>query len=360
VFKRSLVKPDGRRIHLYGRTSLPPAADVDGPRGAPASSHMRWHPLRGEWVVYAAHRQTRTFLPPPEYNPLLPSTDPRNPTEVPGSAWDVAAFDNLYPSLSAGAGLPPPQIVDTAAGTGACEVVVFSRDPQQSLGTLPLPQIELIFEVWADRTADLGGRDEIAYVFPFENRGVEVGVTLHHPHGQIYAYPFVPPIPARELAHQKRHYDSHGRNLALELLAAELAADERILYRGPRAVALVPVCARYAYEVWVTPSVPCPSLLALDAETRADLARALKTVLLKYDGLWNQRLPYVMACYQAPCDGEVHPEAQLRIEFYPPYRMPGRLKYLAGTELGAGVFTAETLPEQKAAELRAVEVVLDE
>ncbi|WP_434425846.1 galactose-1-phosphate uridylyltransferase [Nannocystis pusilla] len=196
-------------------------------------------------------------------------------------------------------------------------------------------------------------------MFPFENRGVEVGVTLHHPHGQIYAYPFVPPLPARVLAQEERYHALHGRPLALELLEAELAADERILYRGPRAVALVPVCARYAYEVWVTPRVPCPSLLALDTEIRADLARALKTTLLKYDGLWGRPFPYVMACYQAPSDGELHPETQLRIEFYPPYRMPGRLKYLAGTELGAGVFTAETLPELKAAELRAVEVKLE-
>nr|WP_276603054.1 galactose-1-phosphate uridylyltransferase [Nannocystis pusilla] len=320
---------------------------------------MRWHPLRAEWVVYATHRQTRTFLPPPEYNPLLPSSDPNQPTEVPGSAWDVAVFDNLYPSLSADAGASPPQIVDTVPGVGACEVVVFSRDPGQSLGTLPLAQIELILDVWADRTADLGRRAELAYVFPFENRGVEVGVTLHHPHGQIYAYPFVPPLPARVLAQEERYHALHGRALALELLEAELAADERVLYRGPRAVALVPVCARYAYEVWVTPRVPCPSLLALDTEIRADLARALKTTLLKYDGLWGRPFPYVMACYQAPSDGELHPETQLRIEFYPPYRMPGRLKYLAGTELGAGVFTAETLPELKAAELRAVEVELE-
>ncbi|WAS90726.1 galactose-1-phosphate uridylyltransferase [Nannocystis punicea] len=360
MFKRSLVKPDGRMLHLYGRTSLPPECDVDGPRGGQGGSHMRWHPLRAEWVVYATHRQTRTFLPPPEYNPLLPSSDPAQPTEVPGCPWDVAVFDNLYPSLSAEVGVPPKQLVDTAPGVGACEVVVFSRDPKQSLGRLPLAQIELILDVWADRTGELGRRGDIAYVFPFENRGVEVGVTLHHPHGQIYAYPFVPPIPARQLAQEKQYHALHGRNLALELLAAELAADERILYSGPRAVALVPVCARYAYEVWVTPRVPCPSFLGLDLEVRADLARALKTTLLKYDGLWDRPFPYVMACYQAPCDDELHPETQLRIEFYPPYRMPGRLKYLAGTELGAGVFTAETLPEQKAAELRAVEVKLDD
>lgn len=360
MYKRSLTKPDGRRLHLYGRSELPPDCVADGPRGGPAGSHMRWQPLRGEWVVYATHRQTRTFLPPPEYNPLLPTADPANPTEVPGCAWDVAVFDNLYPSLTAAPGPAPASLVATAPGVGACEVVVFSRDPHGSLGGLPLAQLELILEVWADRTRDLAARGDIAYVFPFENRGVEVGVTLHHPHGQIYAYSFVPPIPARELANQRSYYLQRGRGLLLDLLADELAGGERILYRGERAVALVPVCARYAYEVWVAPTVPCPSLLALDPPTRADLARALKTTLLKYDGLWGRPFPYVMACHQAPCDGAEHPESQLRIEFYPPYRMPGRLKYLAGTELGAGVFTAETLPEDKAAELRAVEVRIDD
>ncbi|MDC0675279.1 galactose-1-phosphate uridylyltransferase [Nannocystis radixulma] len=360
MYKRSLTKPDGRHLHLYGRSELPADCVADGPRGGQGGSHMRWHPLRGEWVVYATHRQTRTFLPPPEYNPLLPTRDPSQPTEVPGCAWDVAVFDNLYPSLASTRVEPPACIVDTAPGVGACEVVVFSRDPHGSLGGLPLAQIELILEVWADRTRELGARDDIAYVFPFENRGVEVGVTLHHPHGQIYAYPFVPPLVARELANQRTYHATRGSNLLLDLLRAEITEGERLVYAGDRAVALVPVCARYAYEVWVAPLVPCPSLLALDAATRRDLARALKTTLLKYDGLWGKPFPYVMACYQAPSDGDSHPESQLRIEFYPPYRMPGRLKYLAGTELGAGVFTAETLPEDKARELRAVEVRIDD
>lgn len=360
MHKRSLTKPDGRQLHLYARAPLPDGIVADGPRGGSANSHMRWHPVRGEWVVYATHRQTRTFLPPPEFNPLLPTFDPDNPTEVPAGPWDVAVFDNLFPSLSPGASHPPAALVETAPGRGACEVVVFTPDPKTSLGALPLSQIDLILEVWADRTRELGARDDILYVFPFENRGVEVGVTLHHPHGQIYAYSFIPPLPARELANQREHHAARGGNLVVDLLAAELASGERILYRGERAVALVPVCARYAYEVWVAPIAPCPSLVALDPATRADLARALKTTLLKYDGLWDRPFPYVMACYQAPSDGQDHPESQLRIEFYPPYRMPGRLKYLAGTELGAGVFTAETLPEAKAAELRAVEVTIDD
>ncbi|HEY8377026.1 MAG TPA: galactose-1-phosphate uridylyltransferase [Nannocystis sp.] len=359
MHKLSLKKPDGRALHLYARAPFPAGIVADGPRGGRANSHLRWHPLRGEWVVYATHRQTRTFLPPAEFDPLRPTTDPAHPTEVPAGPWEVAVFDNLFPALGGGPGEPPELLVATAPGRGACEVVVFTQRSEGSLGALPLGQIELILEVWADRTRELGARDDVAYVFPFENRGVEVGVTLHHPHGQIYAYPFIPPIPARELAQQRAYYDAHGSGLVVDLLAAELKTGERIVYRGERAAAWIPAWARYAYEVWIAPIRACPSLLQVDAETRADLARALKTVLLKYDGLWQRPFPYVMACHQAPCDGGEYPGAQLRFEFYPPYRMPGRLKYLAGTEIGAGVYTAETLPEDKAAELRAVEVRID-
>ena len=339
---------------------MPEGIVATGPHGGAPGSHFRWHPLRGEWVVYATHRQTRTFLPPAEFNPLRPGTDPAHPTEVPAGPWEVAVFENLFPALSPRAGAAPEALVETRPGVGACEVVVFTQDPNASLGSLPLTRIELIFEVWGDRYRELGARDEIAYVFPFENRGVEVGVTLHHPHGQIYAYPFVPPLPARELEMQRAHFDEHGSGLLAGLIAGEIADGRRMLYVGEHAVAFVPVCARYAYEVWVAPIEPHASFAALDAATRADLARALKTVLRKYDAMWQRPFPYLMACKQAPTDGAEHPEAHLQIELYPPYRMPGRLKYLAGTEIGAGVFTADTLPEDKAAELRAVEVDLDD
>ncbi len=158
------------------------------------NSHLRWHPLRGEWIAYASHRQHRTFLPPPEWNPLAVTTDPSAPTEVPAGPWEVAVFENLFPTLSGQAHDPPASIVDTRPGRGACEVVVFTQDPTSSLGRLPVDHVALIVDVWADRTEALGARDDVEYVFPFENRGVEVGVTLHHPHGQIYAYPFVPPV----------------------------------------------------------------------------------------------------------------------------------------------------------------------
>jgi len=194
---------------------------------------------------------------------------------------------------------------------------------------------------------------------PFENRGVEVGVTLHHPHGQVYAYPFIPPIAARELEQQLQELQADGTGLLRQLVQAEIADGARMVYAGERVAAFVPVCARYPYEVWIAPVRPAPSLADLDREERAELARALKTVLLKYDGLWSRPFPYIMVVHQAPTDGATHPEAHVHFEFYPAYRLPGRLKYLAGSEMGAGVFTADTLPEEKAAELRGVQVTLE-
>lgn len=360
MFKRALLKPDGRQLILYAREpwrgeATAPSPSID--RLVP-NSHLRWHPLRGEWIAYASHRQNRTFLPPAEYNPLAVTTDPQHPTELPSGPWEVAVFDNRFPTLIRDAGDAPVVEVPTRPGRGACEVVVFTQDPAASLGTLPLARLELIAEVWADRYHDLGAREDVEYVFEFENRGVEVGVTLGHPHGQIYAYPFVPPIPARELQQQAGFLAAHGRGLLEDIVATEVSGGTRVLYRGEHVVAFVPVFARYSYEVWIATRRAAPSIAAFSGAERADFARALKTVLLKYDGLWSKPFPYIMSFHQAPTDGLPHPEAHFHAEFYPAYRMPGRLKYLAGSEMGAGVFTADTLPEEKARELQAIEVSL--
>jgi UDPglucose--hexose-1-phosphate uridylyltransferase len=361
MHKRALTKPDGRPLILYGRQPIPDNLCAPSANKAPnePNAHLRWHPVRGEWVAYAAHRQNRTFLPPPEYNPLAASCDERNPTELPEGPWDVAVFENLFPTLTLKAHDPPRLAVPTAPGGGMCEVVVFTQDANASLGTLPLWHIELLLDVWGDRYETLGKLSQIQYVFPFENRGVEVGVTLHHPHGQIYAYPFVPPVAARELEMQRAHHERHGRGLIEDLVAREIADGVRMVYAGSHAAAFVPICARYPYEVWVAPLRPAPSLAALTAAERTDFARALKTVLLKYDALWSRPFPYILVFHQAPTDGAAHPEAHLHAEFYPALRMPDRLKYLAGSEVGAGVFTADTLPEEKARELQAVIVDVD-
>lgn len=361
MYSQTLLKPDGRRLTLYSRHPIAGGITAPSPSDqlVQANPHLRWHPLRGEWVAYASHRQGRTFMPPPEYNPLAPTKDPQFPTELPQGNYDVAVFDNRFPSLLPAATNPPQEIVDTLPANGACEVVVFTQDPQSALSALPLDHLELLMQVWGDRTRALSELPQIQYVLPFENKGVEVGVTLHHPHGQIYAYPFVPPVPARMGECQLAYYQQHQRGLLEDLMQKEIADDQRILYQDEWAIAFVPVCARYPYEVWLAPIQPAATFLDLTAEQRVGLARALKTVTLKYDGLWQRSFPYLMAWFQAPIDGQPHPEWHLHAEFYPPYRTSDKLKYLAGTELAAGMFANDTLPEAKAQELQAVLVNLD-
>jgi UDPglucose--hexose-1-phosphate uridylyltransferase len=358
---RELTKPDGRKLWLYSRNPIIHVEAAPSPFPDPlnASPHMRWHPLRGEWITYAAHRQGRTFLPPPEYNPLAVTTNADNPTELPQGDWDVAVFDNRFPSLVLEAHSAPDLIVPTRPGTGKCEVVVFTQDANSSLGALSLEHIELLLDVWAERTRQLGESEDIQYVLPFENRGREVGVTLNHPHGQIYAYPVVPPVPERMQQQATNYFRQNGRGLLASMIQQELRDSQRIIYQGEHAVAFVPVCARYPYEVWVAPIQAAATFSELDEDQKRDLARALKTILLKYDALWNRPFPYLMAWYQAPTDGNAHPESHLHAEFYPPYRTAEKLKYLAGTELGAGFFAMDVLPEDKAQELRNVEVDID-
>ena len=361
MHRRLLTKPDGRSLTLYGRQPIDGPIAAPSPSSAPhrANSHLRWHPLRGEWIAYAAHRQHRTFLPPPDYNPLAVSADPAHPTEVPPGPWDVAVFDNLFPALALSAHDPPALRVPTAPGHGVCEVVVFTQDAHASLGSLPLWQLELLIDVWADRYEELGRHPDVLYVLPFENRGTEVGVTLSHPHGQIYAYPFIPPVPARALEQERAHYEAHGTGLVETMVAGEIQDKVRLLYEGPSVAAFMPICSRYSYEVWIAPKRAAPSFTALRPPERRDFARALKTVLLKFDRLWNRPFPYILVFYQAPTDGAPHAETHLRAEFYPAYRMPGRLKYLAGSEIGAGFFTADSVPEEKVVELQAVQVDVD-
>jgi UDPglucose--hexose-1-phosphate uridylyltransferase len=237
-------------------------------------------------------------------------------------------------------------------------VIVFSQDPHASIGSLSLDHIELLLQVWGERTRVLGAEERIRYVLPFENRGVEVGVTLHHPHGQLYAYPFVPPIPLRMQQREAAYFEEHHRALLQALIEQEVREGTRLIYSGQHAVAFVPPWARYPYEVWVAPRRAVPYFYSLDSEQREDLSKALKTVVLKYDGLWQRAMPYIMAWYQAPTDGTPHPESHLHAEFFPPYRTREKLKYLAGTEIAAGMFASDVLPEAKAAELQAVVVQL--
>lgn len=321
-------------------------------------NQLRLDPTRGEWVAYATHRQERTFLPPAEYCPLCPTEPGGFPTEVPRSSYEIAVFENRFPSFSPDAEGPdgsPEGFFRSAPGRGVCEVVLYSERHDATLASMSERHIENLVRVWADRYGELGAREEVEYVFIFENKGEAVGVTLHHPHGQIYAYPFIPPLPAREIELAREYLKRNGSALHTDLLAAEKSDGRRLVVEGEHFTAFVPFFARYPYEVHVyARRESALSVADLSAGESRDLARVLKRLLLGYDALFGFSLPYVMAMHQAPTDGgDYRGVARFHIEFYPPNRTGDKLKYLAGSEVGAGAFIVDALPEETAARLRA-------
>jgi UDPglucose--hexose-1-phosphate uridylyltransferase len=318
-------------------------------------SELRWHPILEEWVITATHRQDRTFFPPPDYNPLAPTRPGGFPTEIPAPDFDIVVFENKFPSLRRAA--PAPAVEATslspvAPAQGVCEVVVYTPDPDATLAALPERRIENLVHVWTDRYRELGAKEFVRYVFIFENKGREIGVTLSHPHGQIYAYPFIPPRIETELAACRKHRDAHGTNLLETVRDQEIADGRRVVWENEHFVAFIPFFARYPYETYVLPKAPRRSLADFGPGEPRALASLLKALLTKFDHLFGFSLPYIMVMHQAPTDGADYEHYLFHIEFYPPNRTRDKLKYLAGSEAGAGAFINDTLAEEKAEELR--------
>ncbi len=319
-------------------------------------NERRRDPTTGEWRMFATGRQDRTFLPPADHCPLCPTRDPSAPTEIPGSGFEVAVFDNRFPSLLPSP--PPPQSTSSppyavAPAAGATEVVVYSDAHDTTLADLGVERIARLVDVWADRYAVLGGRDEVAYVFIFENKGEAIGVTLHHPHGQIYGYPEIPPRARLELDVAAAHRAVTGGCVFCEVGARERADGVRVVAQNRSFLAFVPFAARFPYEVHVMAQRHASSLLDLSDPERLALAELLETVVRGYDALFRFPLGYVMSMHQAPTDdGPWEAISHFHIEFTPFYRTATKLKYLAGSELGAGAFINDTAPEETAAALR--------
>ncbi|HEX4435249.1 MAG TPA: galactose-1-phosphate uridylyltransferase [Solirubrobacteraceae bacterium] len=297
-------------------------------------SELRFNELRGEQVAYAIHRQDRTFLPDRAHCPLDPTRPGHPPTEIPLEAFEIVVFDNRFPAFE--------------RPGGAAEVVVYTDDHEGSLGALPLDRVEALMWVWRHRYAELAAREDVEYVYIFENRGIEVGVTLHHPHGQIYGYPFLPPVAALELAADARL----GGCAPCALLAREREDGRRILLENEAVTGYVPEAARWPYEAHLSMRSHRASLLDCEPDELRLLAEALQTLIRGYDRLFERPLPYVMAVHQAPTGAEAGAGGHLHIEFYPPLRTADKLKYLAGSEQGAGTFISDVLPEEAAAGLR--------
>lgn len=353
---------DGRDIFYYN-AAADAVRELHDKRGlAPvvSSSQARWDPTVEEWVVIASHRQDRTFLPSSDDCPLCPSREDHL-TEIPSTDYDVVVFENRFPSLAVHA-VPPSPAEDTVPelaalvarrpATGRCEVVCFTPVHDASFSTLRPAQVCLVMEAWADRTRELSALPEVEQVFAFENRGEEIGVTLDHPHGQIYAYPFLTPRTRRKLAAASRYRHDTGRALYDDLLAAAVADGRRVVASSCCWVAFVPAAARWPFEVHLYPRRRTPDLPSLTQQEREDFGGLYLQVLGRLDGLFGLPMPYVAAWHQAPVRTGRH-DAALHLELFSSRRSPDKLKYLAGSESGMDVFINDVVPEQAADMLRA-------
>ncbi len=349
---------DGRDIIYFDDpdSTLPAGrrADSRTPEPRPATASMRQDPLTGEWVSIAAARQNRAFLPPAELDPLAPQS-PTNPSEVPND-YDVAVFENKSPSFG-------PHVHDadeprglydltrigierTRTSVGRCEVVCFSPEREGSFGSLTRTRARTVIEAWAERTRALSALPNVRQVFPFENRGVEIGVTLQHPHGQIYSYPYITPRTQSLLD----SIDSYGPTLFADILSSEQAG-ERMLLRGDHWSAFVPFAARWPVEVHMLPHRHVADFAETSAAERDELAGLYLRLLRGVDALYDTPTPYIAAWHQAPAN-VARDDVRLMLQLTSPRRAADKLKYLAGSEAAMGAWIGDIPPEKSAQNLR--------
>ena len=317
---------------------------------------MRQDPLTGEWISIAAARQNRVFLPPADLDPLAPQR-PGNPSEIP-STYDVAVFENRSPSFGPELAAPDASSADaladlrrvglerTATSVGRCEVVCFSPEHEGSFGTLSVSRARTVIEAWAQRTAALSALPGVEEVFPFENRGREIGVTLPHPHGQIYAYPYVTPRTERLLA----AISDYGPTLMGDILERERNGP-RVLLAGEHWTAFVPFAARWPIEVHLLPHRHVPDFAETTLAERDELASLYLRLLRGVDRLYDTPTPYIAAWHQAPVH-EGRDEVRLMLQLTSPRRAADKLKYLAGSEAAMGAWIGDVAPEAQAESLR--------
>lgn len=329
---------DGRELFYFDPADAPPRRPLEDGRGLvkPTSQvEMRTDPLTGDVIAYATHRNARTHLPPTNECPLCP-TRPGHATEVPDPDYAVAVFENRFPSF---------------AGPGRCEVVCFTSDHETSFTALSVGQARLVVDAWADRTAALNARPDVEHVFVFENRGREIGVTLPHPHGQIYGYPFLPPRMNRLLDQARKHQAVAGSNLFADILAAERKDGTRVVGENSAWTAFVPEAARWPLEVHLYPHRQVADLSELTPEERGEFCLLYLDLLRRLDSLYDEPAPYIAAWHAAPVriDREL---GYLHLEVLSIKRAKDKLKYLAGSESAMGSFISDTRPEDVAEILR--------
>ena len=352
---------DGRELRYYDRDDAPPrdtATDQRGLTPVSVQSELRHDPLLDQWVMVAGHRQDRTYKPAAQDCPLCPSR-PGHYTEIPAEDYQVVVFQNRFPAL-APAPAPAPAPAEATGwqhgslvsrpGAGRCEVICFTPEHDTPVAALSPGQLELVVQAWRDRSQALAELPEVQQVFCFENSGADIGVTLDHPHGQIYGYPFITPRTARMLSSVAEYRSRTGRNLFDDRLADELDEGSRVVLRTQAWTAFVPHAARWPYEVHAYPNQRVPDLAGLDDQALAELPEVYLDLLGRFRRLFDRPAPYIAAWHQAPLTART--DFALHLELFTVRRTSDKLKYLAGSESGMDAFANDIRPETAAATLR--------
>tara|TARA_B100001123_G_scaffold450347_1_gene620573 strand:- start:1568 stop:2620 length:1053 start_codon:yes stop_codon:yes gene_type:complete len=342
-YKRVFKRKDNKKLLLFSSKEHNENNTKELDSTASSSPHMRWHPFRQEWVSYSVGREKRTFFPQKEYCPFCPAGKINYPTEIPFKNFEVAVLPNRWPSFNThNKNIVNLDILETKTSNGQCEIVVYSANHSDTIANMPQKQIELLIYAWIDRYKELLIRDDISYVMPFENRGEECGVTLHHPHGQIYCYPFIPPVIQKEVKTFKEN------NYLLSMMNS--LEKKYYVYQDEHMIAAVPPFARYAYELWIIPKVRVAGPWEFNDAQLLSFSTCLKKVINGYDKFLKKKCPYIMGLHAAPnLDDKTY---HFHVEFYPPLRSGDKPKILAGSESMAGVFIMDVLPEETAIILR--------
>ena len=357
--KTSRQLADGRDIFYYDPDGSPlrEAIDqrnhdvIDNVQGT-----MRYDLISGEWVAIAGHRQQRVLHPSVAECPLCPSSSDRQ-SEIPEDEYNVVVFENRFPSFS-GAANYGDSVLDANWGdelpaAGRCEVIAYSSNHHGSLATMTKEQMELVIAAWIDRSLEISKLTGVKYVFVFENRGAEVGVTLHHPHGQIYGYPYIPTYAAKLIDQAQSYRKKHHRAMLDDVIARELLADERIVFQDSNWVAFVPHAARWPYEIQVHPLRNIAYLSDLNSREIDSLSVMLPKLVSALDLLFDHPLPYMAGWIQAPVsDEKSSQDSRLFFRLVSIQRGENKLKYLAGSESLMGAWISDVLPEEAAQRIK--------
>lgn len=326
-------------------------------------NETRWDPILKEWVIVAKNRTSRPVLGKQFTKKKKTWTCPFCPDAPEGSGdWVVKWVPNKFPSLinTADMTFVDEEIIADfyrkRPGLGRCEVILYTQDHDKTLGDLSIVNIKALIELWKSRQEDSMKQPELKYTFTFENRGKVIGVSLAHPHGQLYAFPFVPPKIQKAVDSAREYQEKNDQCLYCKIIETEMKDKDRIVEENDEFVAFIPYFAKWPLEVHIYPKNHYSYISQIPQDQNEKFAEIIRNVVRRLDGLYGFTMPYVMAHHNAPYHvGDVN-AYHFHIEFYPPYRGPDRIKYLAGVELGTNTIINPTNPSDNAKKLKEVEI----